>query len=145
MRGWIEAQRSLAARQPRRYPTLDDAYHRMLEANPHLSPDAGPTPHRSTAPTRTRTARTRWKFDNYIHASQVLDLPSDEVRELWRNITCPVLLITGSESWMRSGGDPDALVAEFTDARHVVVDDAGHWVQHDQLDRFLELVDDFLE
>ena len=37
------------------------------------------------------------------------------------------------------------LVAEFADARHAVVDGAGHWVQHDQLDRFLELVEDFLE
>ena len=37
MRGWIEAQRALAARQPRRYASFDDAYQRMLEANPHLS------------------------------------------------------------------------------------------------------------
>jgi pimeloyl-ACP methyl ester carboxylesterase len=45
---------------------------------------------------------------------------------------------------MRSGGDPAALVAEFADGRHVVVEGAGHWVQHDQLDVFLELVEDFL-
>src|SRR4029079_8699348 len=37
MGAWIQMQRSLAARQPRRYATLDDAYRRMLEANPHLS------------------------------------------------------------------------------------------------------------
>ena len=104
-----DAQRSLAARQPRRYATLDDAYRRMLEANPHLSAEQARhlTIHGAN---QNEDGTYTWKFDNYIHASQVLDLPSDDVRELWRNIACPVLLITGSESWMRSGGDPDALV-----------------------------------
>ncbi|HEU4840428.1 MAG TPA: alpha/beta hydrolase, partial [Ilumatobacteraceae bacterium] len=143
MRSWIGTQRALATRQPRRYATLDDAYRRMLEANPHLSADQARhlTIHGAN---QNEDGTYTWKFDNYIHTSQVLDLPSDDVRELWRNIACPVLLITGSESWMRSGGDPDALVAGFADARHVAVEGAGHWVQHDQLDAFVELVEDFL-
>ena len=143
MRSWIETQRSLAARQARRYATLDDAYRRMLEANPHLSAEQARhlTIHGAN---QNEDGTYSWKFDNYTHASQLLDLPTDDVRALWRNIACPVLLIAGSESWIRSGGDPTALVDGFADARHVVVDGAGHWVQHDQLDRFLELVEDFL-
>jgi pimeloyl-ACP methyl ester carboxylesterase len=143
MGAWIEAQRSLAARQPRRYATLDDAYRRMLEANPHLSADKARhlTIHGAN---QNEDVTYTWKFDNYIHTSQALDLPPVDVRELWRNVACPVLLVTGSESWMRSGGDPAALVADFADARHVVVEGAGHWVQHDQLDVFLELVENFL-
>jgi pimeloyl-ACP methyl ester carboxylesterase len=143
MLAWIHAQRSLAARQPRRYVTLDDAFRRMLEANPHLSADQARhlTIHGAN---QNEDGTYTWKFDNYTHASQVLDLPPDDVRELWRNIACPVLLLTGSESWMRSGGDPATLVGEFADARHVAVEEAGHWVQHDQLDIFLKLVDDFL-
>ena len=143
MRAWIDAQRSLAARQPRRYATLDDAYRRMLEANPHLSADQAR--HLTTHGTNQNEDGTyTWKFDNYTHGGHTLDVPSDDVRELWRNIACPVLLITGSESWTRSGGDRDELVGCFRDARHVVVDNAGHWVQHDQLDRFLDLVEDFI-
>src|SRR4051794_10300074 len=181
MRGWIGAQRSLAARQPRRYATLGEAYERMLEANPHLSAEQARhlTIHGAN---QNEDGTYSWKFDNYTHASQLLDLPTDDVRALWRNIACPVLLIAGSESWIRSGGNPTALVDGFADAppppgpntacpvllpagpeswirsggtppalvdgfadaRHVVVDGAGHWVQHDQLDRFLELVEDFL-
>ena len=143
MRMWIDAQRSLAARPPRRYATLDDAYQRMLEANPHLSADKARhlTIHGAN---QNEDGTYTWKFDNYIHTSQSLDLPPDDVRLLWRNIACPVLLVTGSESWIRSGGDPAALVAQFADARYVVVEGAGHWVQHDQLDHFVELVDDFL-
>ena len=143
MRAWIEAQRSLAARQPRRYATLDEAYQRMLEANPHLSSQQARhlTVHGAN---QNEDGSYTWKFDNYIHASEALDLPPDDVRALWRNIACPVLLVAGSESWTRSGVDGATLTADFADARHVVVDDAGHWVQHDQLDPFLALIEDFL-
>jgi pimeloyl-ACP methyl ester carboxylesterase len=143
MRTWIAGQRALAERQPRRYATLDDAYQRMLEANPHLSADQARhlTIHGAN---QNEDGTYTWKFDNYTHTSQLLDLHRDDVRELWGNITCPVLLLAGSESWMRSGGDPDSLVGAFRDARHLAIDDAGHWVQHDQLDAFLEVVTDFL-
>ena len=143
MRGWIGAQRSLAARQPRRYATLDEAYERMLEANPHLSAEQARhlTIHGAN---QNEDGTYTWKFDNYTHTGQDLDLPGEEVRDLWRNIACPVLLITGSESWIRSGGDPADLVEQFDDARHVVIDGAGHWVQHDQLDVFLDLIENFM-
>ena len=115
----------------------------MLEANPHLSEQQARhlTIHGAN---QNEDGTYSWKFDNYTHTSQDLDLPGDEVRELWRTISCPVLLVTGSESWLRSGGDPETLVADFADARFVTVDGAGHWVQHDQLERFLELLDSFL-
>ena len=45
---------------------------------------------------------------------------------------------------MRSGADTSELVDQFLDARHVVVDGAGHWVQHDQLDEFVDLVERFV-
>jgi pimeloyl-ACP methyl ester carboxylesterase len=142
MRGWIETQRSLAARQPRRYGTLDDAYRRMLEANPHLS--AEQAHHLTThGANQNEDGTYSWKFDNYTHASQVLDVPPDDVRALWRNIACPVLLVAGSESWTRWGGDQESLVDGFADARLAVVHGAGHWVQHDKLDHFLELVEEF--
>jgi pimeloyl-ACP methyl ester carboxylesterase len=39
MRRWIEEQRALAGRLPRRYPSIEEALKRMQEANRHLSPD----------------------------------------------------------------------------------------------------------
>ena len=143
MRIWVDAQRSLAARQPRRYASLDDAYERMLEANPHLTAEQARhlTIHGAN---QNEDGTYTWKFDNYIHASQSLELTPDDVQALWRNIACPTLLISGSESWMRSNAGTDELLGHFTQARHVVVDGAGHWVQHDQLDTFIDLIDDFL-
>ena len=73
MREWIETQRSLAGRQPRRYANLDDAYRRMHDANPHLSPEHAR--HLTIHGTNQNEDGTySWKFDNYTHASHLLDI-----------------------------------------------------------------------
>jgi pimeloyl-ACP methyl ester carboxylesterase len=63
---------------------------------------------------------------------------------LWRSISCPVLFLTGEESWHVATLDEAELVSHFQDARHVFIEGASHWLHHDQLERFLELVEDFL-
>src|SRR5215831_3694044 len=37
MDDWIREQRGLAGRTPRRYPSIEEAFHRMQDENPHLS------------------------------------------------------------------------------------------------------------
>jgi pimeloyl-ACP methyl ester carboxylesterase len=66
-----------------------------------------------------------------------------EVEELWRRIGCPTLLVYGKESWAFNPLE-DGRTRHFRDARVVTLDDAGHWVHHDQLDAFLDLVRAFL-
>ena len=39
MRDWIDEQRGLSGRLPRRYATIEDAFKRMQEENKHLSPE----------------------------------------------------------------------------------------------------------
>ncbi len=147
-REWIEAQRALAARLPRRYPTLDEALARMQQANPHLSDDQAKhlTIHGAN---QNEDGSYTWKFDPYLEANLVkgtfnLDLPPGDVAALWRSITCPVLFLTGEESWHVASLDEAALLSGFRDARHVFVERAGHWLHHDQLDHFLELSEAFL-
>jgi pimeloyl-ACP methyl ester carboxylesterase len=67
-----------------------------------------------------------------------------EVQELWQRITCPTLLVYGQESW---ASDPlkDGRARHFRNAKVVAIEGAGHWVHHDRLDVFLELVRDFLD
>jgi pimeloyl-ACP methyl ester carboxylesterase len=52
-------------------------------------------------------------------------------------------LIKGAESW---APDPEksGRVRSIADRKTVVVNDAGHWVHHDQLDRVMEVTLDFL-
>jgi pimeloyl-ACP methyl ester carboxylesterase len=144
MRTWVETQRSLAARRSRRYRTLEEAYERMQAANPHLTADQARhlTIHGAN---QNEDGTYSWKFDNYVHAGHMLDLPPGEIAEVWAQVECPVLFLTGSESFHVGTFDEVELVNHFRAAHHVWVDGAGHWLHHDQLDQFLELVTDFLD
>ena len=143
LRSWIESTRELAGRRPKRYPTLEDAFHRMQETNPHLAPARARhlTVHGSG---QNEDGTFSWKFDNYVRLWPPYDMPQTDVEALWRQITSPSLLIYGKESW---ASDPrtDGRAAHFKNATIVSVDGAGHWVQHDKLDTFLGLVEPFIQ
>jgi pimeloyl-ACP methyl ester carboxylesterase len=142
MRDWIAAGRTLAGRIPRRYPTLDDATARMQEENPHLSAEQARllTIH---GVNQNEDGSYSWKFDNYVRGHSPYAFNLDEAHDLWRRITCPTLLVRGTESW---ASDPlkDGRAAHFQNAKVVNVESAGHWVHHDQLDVFLRELKTFL-
>ncbi|MCH2097170.1 MAG: alpha/beta hydrolase, partial [Pseudomonadales bacterium] len=141
--GWIETLRKLSGRTPRKYPTLEDALTRMQEENPHLSAEQARhlTIHGSA---QNEDGTYSWKIDNYVRAFSPLHLSSEQTYGLYRRITCPTLLIRGTESW---ASDPveDGRASHFSDARVENVEQAGHWVHHDQLEVFLRLTRAFLE
>jgi pimeloyl-ACP methyl ester carboxylesterase len=142
MLGWIGAQRKLAARVPRRYATLEDAFGRMQEENRHLS--AEQALHLTRHGVRQNEDGTySWKFDNYIRAIPPYDMSRDDIRHLWSRITCPALLVYGSESWA-SNPERDGRVQHFANAQVGVIEGAGHWVHHDRLDEFMALIEPFL-
>ena len=142
MREWIEQVRGLAGRQPRRYPSLDEAAGRMREANSFLSEDqAWHLTHHGTSQNEDGTYS--WKFDNYVRAFSPYTFSRQDADELWSRVGCPTLLVRGTESW---AGDPsqDGRAAKFQNAQPVNVDGAGHWVHHDRLDEFMRVVREFL-
>ena len=142
MSDWIDTMRDLSGRLPKRYASLDEAIERMQAANPHLSPDRARhlTIH---GVNRNEDGSYGWKFDNYIRARSPYGVDVAETRELWSRITCPTLHIRGTESW---NTDPreDGRADQFKNATFMDFEDSGHWVHHDQLDRFLATVRDFL-
>ena len=142
MREWIEQVRDLAGRLPRRYGSLQEATVRMQEANPHLSMERARylTAH---GVNQNEDGSYSWKFDNYVRAFSPYAFNEAEMHELWGAIQCPTLLIRGTESW---AGDPveDGRAAHFKDVRVEHIEGAGHWVHHDQLERFIEVVQAFL-
>ena len=143
MRAWIEQQRAYAGRQQRRYATIEDALARMQQANKHLSPEQARhlTQH---AVNQNEDGTYSWKFDHYVAVWPPYDMTRDAIAELWARITCPVLLVYGKESWAT---DPatDGRLTFFRNASVLAVEDAGHWVHHDQLDLFLAKVREFLQ
>lgn len=142
MSEWIDAKRGLSGRLPRRYPTIEDAFTRMHEVNEHLSPEQARhlTQH---GVNQNEDGTYSWKFDNYVRAWTPVDMTMGEIEHLWSRISCPTKLVYGKESW---AVDPreDGRADHFNTADVVTFDDAGHWVHHDRLEGFLELLGDFL-
>lgn len=141
-RQWIEAKRAAAARQPKRYPTLEDAFARMTSENSFLSEEQAR--HLTIHGThRNEDGSYSWKFDNYLHLPWAHDTAPEQVAELWRRVTCPTLLMYGAKSWASNPLD-DGRITHFTNARVITFEDAGHWLHHDQFDRFMAELRGFL-
>lgn len=139
---WIRTTRQLAARLPRRYASLEEAYQRMQQANAHLTPAQARhlTVHGSN---RNEDGSYSWKFDNYTHAWPAFRIPVAELTALWRRITCPVLILNGAEGFAHRIGQ-DGTAAHFAAAQVIDLPGAGHWAHHDKLDDVIAAVDAFL-
>ena len=142
LQDWVNNLRTLSGRIPKRYATLEDAFQRMQTENPHLSEEQARhlTIHGSN---QNEDGTYSWKFDNYVRTFAPIGLSAQETYELYRRISCPTLLIYGTESWA-SNPDHDGRAKAFDDATVRGIENAGHWCHHDQLDKFLEIVEGFL-
>ena len=141
-RKWIDYKRQAAGRQPRRYATLEDALARMAAENSYLTPDQARhlTIHGIN---RNEDGSWSWKFDNYLNVWPTVDLPQEDIQALWSAITCPTLLLYGANSWA-SNPEDDGRLEHFKTAKVIEFENAGHWLHHDQFDRFMSTLDEFL-
>ena len=142
LRRWISEKRSAAGRVPRRYATLLDAYQRMKTENGFLSDEQARHLTRHGV-TRNEDGTWSWKFDNYLNVWGVTDITAEEKTQLWRAITCPVLLLWGKDSFATSPAN-DGRLDYFADAKLTEYENAGHWLHHDQFDRFISDLRAFL-
>ena len=142
MEAWITEQRGLAGRLPRRYASIEEAFRRMQEENPHLSAEQARhlTVH---GVNQNEDGTYSWKFDNYVRAWAPYDMTGRDIRLLWSRIGCPTLLMYGKESRSGNPGE-DGRAQLFGRATIAGVDGAGHWLHHDRLDEFLRIIRDFL-
>lgn len=139
---WINDLRKASSRVPRRYQSLEDAYDRMQTENPHLTEAQARhlTIHGSN---QNEDGTYSWKFDNYVRTFSPVGVPFEEQYKMYGRITCPTLLVRGTESW---ASDPhsDGRASHFQNVRVASIENAGHWVHHDQLDEFMALTREFL-
>lgn len=138
MREWITQMRSYAGRHARHYASLEEAVERMREANKRLNAEQAYhlTVHGIC---RNEDGTYTWKFDNYVRSQSPYEFNVEEARSIWQQITCPTLLLRGTESWAT---DPrqDGRASAFRQARCVDLAGAGHWGHHDQLEEFIRVV-----
>ena len=141
IRTWVDDLRNAAGRIPRRYKTLEDAFKRMQEENPHLSTEQARhlTLHGAN---RNEDGTYSWKFDNYVRVFSPGNYRPQEIHQGYERIECPVLLVHGAQSPF---SEPDQeIVSRFKDVRVEIFEDAGHWAHHDQLEAFLRVTREFL-
>lgn len=142
MRNWIAKVRNVEQNAARTYPTLSAAVARMKEKNPFLTEEVAE--HLTLHGTNWNAAgELVWKFDPYTRVIYPFGFDLKDACELLGQITCPVLLFWGRQSFARDPeSDPQA--AAIPNRRIVKVDQAGHWLHHDQLDLFLRETRAFL-
>ncbi len=142
LREWIERTRRAESRTPHSYSNLAAAVARMKEANPFLSDPVAE--HLTLHGTNWNPdGSIIWKFDNYARLFPPYGANLEDAREIFARTVCPVLLFWGGESFAR---DPELTgeAAAIRDHRVVRVDQAGHWLHHDQLEVFLAETKKFL-
>ena len=143
IRQWVTGLHGLSARQPRRYPTLDDAYQRMQQANPQLSREQAMhlTAHGSN---QNEDGTYSWKYDNYIFNFSPGSLDEQLIRQIWENIAAPVLIVNAEHGLEHRLGQ-DGSLQYFKQAELHDLPATGHWTYHDDLDGVVELMQQFLQ
>ena len=142
LRKWVDGLRLIESKPPRRYRTFEEAVERMQNGHPRLS--RAQAEYLTRHGTRADSDGTlRWKFDRRVGIRPAIDLDMKQLQSLWCNITCPTLLVYGTESWA-SNPAADGRAGYFPDARVVLIEGAGHWVHQDQPETLVAAMDGFL-
>ncbi|MGB3711962.1 MAG: alpha/beta hydrolase [Erythrobacter sp.] len=140
---WIAKKRKAAGRTPRKYESIETAFARMIEENSYLTEDQARhlTIH---GVNRNEDGTYSWKFDPHLNVWPVEDVADEFLRATWAAIECPTLLLYGADSWA-SNPEGDGRLDHFKTAEVVEFEKAGHWLHHDQFDRFTATVRNFLK
>jgi pimeloyl-ACP methyl ester carboxylesterase len=70
-------------------------------------------------------------------------MPRENLLTLWQSISCPLMMMYGADSGA-SNPEKDGRIAHLPTAKVVEYENAGHWLHHDQFDRFMADVRAFL-
>jgi len=135
LRAWIEQRRSVSDRAPRVMKDLAEAEGRMKAAFSHL-PDDLIHHLTKTGIKKNSDGTVSWAYDP-------ADISHDDFVELWTKITCPTWLVYGVDSWASNPAE-DGRARHFQNAEVTLIENAGHWLHHDQFDDFMDQLDSFL-
>ena len=139
---WIGKKRAASGRTPRKYDSIEAAFARMIEENSYLTEEQARhlTLH---GVNRNEDGTYSWKFDPHLNVWAVEDIADEFLYQTWAAITAPTLLLYGADSWA-SNPEGDGRLDHFANAEVIEFENAGHWLHHDQFDRFMATLRDFL-
>ena len=142
MAEWIGKKRAASGRIPRKYESIEAAFRRMIEENKFLTEDQARhlTLH---GVNKNEDGTYSWKFDPHLNVWGVEDVADEFQHQTRAAITAPTLLLYGADSWA-SNPEGDGRLEHFTNAEVIEFENAGHWLHHDQFDRFMKTIREFL-
>jgi len=139
---WIEQRRSLSDRAPRIMENLEAAKARMQAAFSHLPEDL--IHHLTETGVKTHADGTvSWAYDPSGMGRSPSDISHEDFVHLWTQITCPTWLVYGADSWA-SNPARDGRIEPFQNASVSLIENAGHWLHHDQFSDFMDQLERFL-
>jgi pimeloyl-ACP methyl ester carboxylesterase len=137
----VERRMSVSTRPPRQFPSLTLAADRIAGLHPQLPRDV--VEHLALHAVRQTEDGYVWKYDSLFGGQSLRPVPPDEYAKLYNAIRSPVCLFYGQDSWATSPA-ADGRMEMFQQATLHELDDAGHWLHHDRLDRFIPFLKQFL-
>lgn len=138
VREWGERLRGYEGSTPRVYPDLAAAEERVRQANPRLPSDF--TPHLTVHAARAVEGGYVWKYDWWVNGRTSMEIRRDELPRFWSAIECPTLLLFARETRVTQRTEAGDFIAG---SRTAFIEDAGHWLHHDQLEATLAQVQPF--
>jgi pimeloyl-ACP methyl ester carboxylesterase len=131
VRSWALAWERVRSTEARGHADLDAAAARIRATDPLLSPElARFFAERGT--TQTADGQRRFKHDPLHLTRGPYPFRLDVAESFWRAVSCPVMLMEGSESPFRALEHLERRIACFREAERVLIDGAGHMLQRHQ-------------
>lgn len=139
---WLGQRQKMSLRTPRVMADIATAQARMQAAFEHLPEDL--IHHLTVTGVKQNTDGTvSWAYDPASMGRSPTDLTHEAVIELWGQISCPTWLVYGADSWASNPAE-DGRAKAFQNAEVSLIEDAGHWLHHDQFDVFMKQLLEFL-
>jgi pimeloyl-ACP methyl ester carboxylesterase len=139
-RTWLDLLQGAAGKAPRVLESLQAVQTRLMTANPHLSTEHARELARYAV--RPQAGGYIWKHDPLVSAFTPEDFALESARFL-KAIVSPTILFQGANSGMPNP-ENDGRAAHLRDHRTVMIENAGHWLHHDQFDTFFTALRAFL-
>lgn len=139
---WVRRRAASLGRTPRRFSDPEEMVAKMAEAHPHLRADQAR--HLALHGARKYEDGWGWKHDRQLGFYPPVALTDPAVYgALYARIKVPVLLLYGGRSWASHPAD-DGRIDAFHDARLITYEQAGHWLHHEEFNRYIADVTRFL-
>lgn len=144
VRGWIEAWQRVPTRKPRTYTSLEDAAARLRQHDSLLSEEM--SLELAAHGTRRTKEGLQFKHDALHLTRGPYPFRVDYAEELWKAITCPVLLVDAKRShYQLPAADLQRRMAAFKDAQLASLEESGHMMQRHQPEELARLLVEFLQ